>query len=131
MKNKVAVVAAAFGTLVAGTATSSAEDHTPLEKTVAEVISLFTGHVAKADWTSTSDQMRDSWVAPEKCYDALKASGLKPGDRVYADQVWMLKTWNVQKDGDRSFILASDVEKLCKQYNDLYVHEYVEAAVME
>jgi hypothetical protein len=129
MMNKVAVVAA-FGTLVAGAATASANDETPLAKIVTKVMNdLLNGYVAKPDWTETTNAMRDNWVPPEKCFEALKDSGLKPTDRVYADGAWRFK--NAQKDGDKNFVLAKDVEAMCKTYNDLYVHEYVEAAVME
>lgn len=127
MMNKVAVVAA-LGTLVAGAATAQASDDTPLAKMVSKLQYDLNSHISKPDWTMTVSQMQEM-VTPEKCYETLKAAGLAPDDRVYSDGAWRFK--NVQTDGDKKFVLAKDVEGLCKQWNDFYVHEFLEAVVME
>jgi hypothetical protein len=125
---KVAVVAI-LGTLVAGAATASAEDKTPVEKVVYKLTYLLDGqHVAKPNWTSTVSDM-EGYEKPSYCYDTLKDAKLAPDTKIYSSQAFWYKT--AQKDAVGTYILPADVEGLCKRYESFYVHEYVEAAVME
>jgi hypothetical protein len=120
---------AAFGTLVAGAATAFASDDTPLGKVISALAYRLEGqHYAKPEWTSTASEM-ESFEKPETCFSALKESGLGANDKVFAEGAWRLK--GAQKEGDRSYVLGKDAEAFCKRYESFYVHEYVEAAVME
>src|SRR5687768_3385180 len=128
MKN-VAVAVAAFGTLVAGTATASAGDDTPLGKVITALAYRLEGqHYAQPEWTSTTTDM-ESFEKPETCWKALKDSGLGASDKVFAEGAWRLK--GAQKEGDKNYVLGKDAEAFCKRYENFYIHEYVEAAVME
>ncbi len=126
--NKIAAAVAVFGTLVAGAATASASDDSPLAKLITKLAYNLDGqHFAKPDWTSTVDDM-NGFEPPATCWDTLKASGLKAGDKLFTEGAFRFKT--AQKEGDKYFVLGQDVEAFCKRWEDFYVHEYVETAVM-
>ncbi|HUQ08488.1 MAG TPA: hypothetical protein VM261_38620 [Kofleriaceae bacterium] len=128
MKKTLVAFAAAAGTLVAGAATASAEDTTPLAKVITSLAYRLDGqHYAQPDWTSTVSDL-ESFEKPETCWKAFKDSGVGPNDKVFSDGAFRFKS--VQKEGDKYFVLGKDVEAFCKRYEDFYVHEYVESAVM-
>lgn len=129
MKNTTIVALAGLGTLVAGAATASPYDQTVVEKMVTNVAYTLDGqHIAKPDWTSTVDDMA-KLKPPSYCYDTLRDAKLAADTRIYSSQGFWIKTH--QKDDKGTYVLPADVEGLCKRYEDFYVHEYVEAAVME
>ncbi len=121
-------IAAALGTFVAGPATASASDDTAVAKLVTKLTYLMDQQpFGDPKWTSTSDDMgkRD---LPETCFETIRAAGLEPDHKVFSEGAIRFK--NHQKEGDKRFILGSDVEGMCKRYEAMYVHEYVETALM-
>jgi hypothetical protein len=82
-------------------------------------------------WTETVSSM-ESLDPPSKCYDAVaaaKAAGLTDDTRIYGDQTFRWKT--AKKDDKGMSISLAEVAALCKRYDDTYIHEYVEAALVD
>lgn len=123
-------IAVAFGALTGGVAAASPYDQTPVEKMVTELTYTLDGqHIAKPTWTSTVEQMK-GMKPPSYCHDTLRDAKLAPDTRVYSSQGFWFKTAK-KDDQEHQYILPADVEGLCKRYHDFYVHEFVEAAVVE
>jgi hypothetical protein len=128
--NKMLAALAAAGTLVAGVVTAAADtyDQTPVEKMVTKLTYMIDGqHIAKPTWTSTVSDMQ-GFPEPSLCVDTLRDAKLAPDTKIYSSQGFWFKT--AKKDDKGQYILPADVEGLCKRYEDFYVHEFVEAAVM-
>lgn len=118
-------LAAALGAVAATAHRASADATKDLDDVYGKVASTLSSNDFSTGWTAEVDDFA-KFIKPEACYDAVKAAkaaGLADGTKVYSQHTYD------KKDDKGTYFTVADAAALCKQYEDRYVHEYVETAL--